>query len=128
MPTAHLIPLGFATVMAIIDSLGLSLLKEISTKAVSFSFMPIAALIYAIQPFIFLQSLKFESMTVMNLLWDLTSDILVTFVGIFILGEQIGFRKSVGIVLSFIAIYLFSFEDGHSPLEKFVANACNFKT
>jgi drug/metabolite transporter (DMT)-like permease len=128
MTTAHLIPLGFATVMAIIDSIGLSLLKEISTKAVSFSFMPIAALIYAIQPFIFLQSLKFESMTVMNILWDLTSDIIVTFVGIFILGEQIGFRKALGIVFSFIAIYLFTFEDGHSPLEKFVANACNFKT
>ena len=128
MPSVNLIPLGFATVMAIIDSLGLSLLKEISTKAVSFSFMPIAALIYAIQPFIFLQSLKFESMTVMNILWDLTSDILVTFVGIFILGEKIGFRKAVGIVFSFIAIYLFTFEDGHSPLEKFVANACNFKT
>ena len=128
MPVAHLIPLGFATVMAIIDSIGLGLLKQISTKAVSFSFMPIAALIYAIQPFIFLKSLSYESMTVMNILWDLTSDIIVTFVGIFILGEQIGFRKAVGIVLSFIAIYLFTFEDGHSPLEKFVANACNFKT
>jgi len=124
----HLIPLGFATIMAIIDSIGLGLLKQISTKAVSFSFMPIAALIYAIQPFIFLQSLKFESMTVMNILWDLTSDIIVTFVGIFILGEEIGFRKAVGIVFSFIAIYLFTFEDGHSPLEKFIANACNFKT
>jgi drug/metabolite transporter (DMT)-like permease len=124
----HLIPLGFATIMAIIDSIGLGLLKQISTKAVSFSFMPIAALIYAIQPFIFLQSLKFESMTVMNILWDLTSDIIVTFVGIFILGEEIGFRKAVGIVFSFIAIYLFTFEDGHSPLEKYIANACNFKT
>ena len=128
MPTANLIPLGFAIVMAMIDAFGLGLLKQISTKAVSFSFMPIAALIYAIQPFVFLESLKFESMTVMNILWDLTSDIIVTFVGIFILGEQIGFRKSVGIVLSFIAIYLFTFEDGHSPLEKFVAGACNFKT
>jgi len=128
MPVAHLIPLGFATIMAIIDSIGLGLLKQISTKAVSFSFMPIAALIYAIQPFIFLQSLSYESMTVMNILWDLTSDIIVTFVGIFILGEKIGFRKAVGIVFSFIAIYLFTFEDGHSPLEKFIANACNFKT
>jgi len=124
----HLIPLGFAGLMAIIDAFALTMLKKISTKALSFSFMPIAALIYAIQPFIFLESLNFESMTVMNILWDLTSDIIVTFVGIFILGEQIGFRKAVGIVLSFIAIYLFTFEDGHSPVEKFLANMCNFKT
>jgi len=128
MPVAHLIPLGFATVMAIIDSIGLGLLKQISTKAVSFSFMPIAALIYAIQPFIFLKSLSYESMTVMNILWNLISDIIVTFVGIFILGEQIGFRKAVGIVFSFIAIYLFTFEDGHSPLEKYAARIFNFKT
>ena len=124
----NLIPLGFAGLMAMIDALALTLLKKISTKALSFSLMPIAALIYAIQPFVFLESLNFESMTVMNILWDLSSDIIVTFIGIFILGEKIGFRKSIGIVLSFIAIYLFTFEDGHSSLEKFVANACNFKT
>jgi hypothetical protein len=124
----NLIPLGFAGLMALIDAFSLTLLKKISTKALSFSFVPIAMLIYAIQPFIFLEALNFESMTVMNILWDLSSDIIVTFIGIFILGEKIGFRKSIGIVLSFIAIYLFTFEDGHSPLEKFVANACNFKT
>jgi drug/metabolite transporter (DMT)-like permease len=124
----HLIPLGFAGLMAIIDAFALTMLKKISTKALSFSFIPIAMIIYAIQPFIFLESLNFESMTVMNILWDLSSDIIVTFIGIFILGEKIGFRKAIGIVLSFVAIYLFTFEDGHSPLEKFVANMCNFKT
>jgi len=124
----NLIPLGFAGLMALIDAFSLTLLKKISTKAINFSFVPIAMLIYAVQPFIFLEALNFESMTVMNILWDLSSDIIVTFIGIFILGEKIGFRKSIGIVLSFIAIYLFTFEDGHSPLEKFVANACNFKT
>jgi len=128
MAGAHLIPLGFAALMALIDAFALSLLKKISTKALSFSLMPIAALVYAVQPFVFLESLKFESMTVMNILWDLSSDIIVTFIGIFILGEKIGFRKAVGIILSFIAIYLFTFEDGHSSLEKFIANAFNFKT
>jgi drug/metabolite transporter (DMT)-like permease len=128
MAGLNLIPLGFAGLMAMIDALALSLLKKISTKALSFSFIPIAMVIYAIQPFIFLESLNFESMTVMNILWDLSSDIIVTFIGIFVLGEKIGFRKSIGIVFSFIAIYLFTFEDGHSPLEKFVANALNIKT
>jgi drug/metabolite transporter (DMT)-like permease len=128
MAGLNLIPLGFAGLMAMIDALALSLLKKISTKALSFSFIPIAMVIYAIQPFVFLESLNFESMTVMNILWDLSSDIIVTFIGIFVLGEKIGFRKSIGIVFSFIAIYLFTFEDGHSPLEKFVANALNIKT
>ena len=75
-----------------------------------------------IQPFIFLEALNFESMTVMNILWDLSSDIIVTFIGIFIIGEKIGFRKAVGIALSFVAIYLFTFEDGNNPLEKFITN------
>lgn len=128
MPGINLIPLAFAALMATIDAFGLGLLKKISTKAVSFSVMPIASLIYAIQPFIFLQSLNYESMTVMNILWDLMSDIIVTFVGLFVLGEEIGFRKAIGIVLSFIAIYLFTFEDGHSPLEAYAARMFNFKT
>ena len=127
MPVAHLIPLGFAALMASVDAFGLGLLKKISTKAVSFSFMPIAALIYAVQPFIFLKSLSFESMTVMNMLWDLTSDVIVTFVGIFILGEEIGFRKALGIVFSFIAIYLFTFEDGESPIEGYISKIFNLK-
>jgi len=128
MPVAHLIPLGFAALMASVDAIGLGILKKISTKALSFSFMPIIALIYAVQPFIFLKSLSFESMTVMNMLWDLTSDIIVTFVGIFILGEQIGSRKVIGLILSFIAIYLFTFEDGESPIEGYVAKIFNLKT
>jgi len=121
------IPLAYASVMATIDALSFSALKEISTKAWPMAAFPLVILFYAIQPVIFFKSLKFESMTVMNLMWDLMSDILVTFVGIFILGEKIGFRKAVGIVLSFIALYLFTFEDGHSLIEKQIEGMFGFK-
>jgi drug/metabolite transporter (DMT)-like permease len=121
------IPLAFASVMATIDAMSFSALKEISTKAWPMAAFPLVILFYAIQPVIFFKSLKFESMTVMNLMWDLMSDVLVTFVGIFILGEKIGFRKAVGIVLSFIALYLFTFEDGHSLIEKQIEGMFGFK-
>jgi drug/metabolite transporter (DMT)-like permease len=121
------IPLAFASVMATIDAMSFSALKEISTKAWPMAAFPLVILFYAIQPIIFFRSLKFESMTVMNLMWDLMSDVLVTFVGIFILGEKIGFRKAVGIVLSFIALYLFTFEDGHSLIEKQIEGMFGFK-
>ena len=121
------IPLAFASVMAMIDALSFSALKEISTKAWPMAAFPVVILFYAIQPIIFFRSLKFETMTVMNLMWDLMSDIIVTFVGIFILGEKIGFRKAVGIVLSFIALYLFTFEDGHSLIEEQIEGMFGFK-
>ena len=121
------IPLGFAGLMASIDAISFSLLKKISVKAVSSALFPFVTLLYACQPWIFLQSLQFESMTVMNIMWDLMSDILVTFFGLVILGEHIGFRKAVGIALSFVAMYCFAFEDGTHPLETYIREAFGFK-
>ena len=121
------IPLGFAGAMATIDALSFSVLKQISTKTWTKAAFPFAVLLYSLQPWIFMKSLNFETMTVMNVLWNLLSDVLVAFVGIFILGEKIGFRKAVGIVLSFIALYLFTFEDGHSLIEGYVQGLFGFK-
>ena len=124
----NLIPLGFAAFMACIDTVAFSFLKEISIKSISSAFFPFVVLLYSFQPWIFLQSLKYESMTVMNIMWDLSSDILVTLFGLFVLGERIGFRKAVGIALSFVAMYLFTFEDGHSALETSVKEYFGFKS
>ena len=68
--------------------------------------MVLPTLVYALQPWIFLKSLSFESLTVMNLLWDMTSDVLVTLIGLLYFGENIGPRKMAGVVLSFVAMCL----------------------
>ena len=60
----------YGTYMAGIDVFMLSLLKAINLGWVNKTLIFLPTVIYAMQPWIFLSSLKFESMTVMNLLWD----------------------------------------------------------
>jgi|688.fasta_scaffold1585272_2 drug/metabolite transporter (DMT)-like permease len=112
LPLFNSIPLGFAATMAILDTLMLSLLKYMRVEKQSLYWIFLPMLIYAFQPVVFYMSLHYESLTVMNLLLDLISDVLVTFVGLFIFQETIGPYKKAGVVLSFISIFLMSLNDG----------------
>jgi drug/metabolite transporter (DMT)-like permease len=107
-------PLLYGLVMAGIDVFMLSIIKTVSTAPAKFiRWMVIPTLIYALQPWIFLSSLKYESLIVMNLMWDVLSDILVTFVGLVYFREKIGPYKTLGVILSFVSITLLSMEDGN---------------
>lgn len=109
------LPLVFGFVMAFIDVLMLGLIKSISLDVPRYIRWMIApTIVYAIQPWIFLNSLKFESLTVMNLLWDLASDVLVTMVGLLYFKETIGPLKLAGVCLSIVAMFLMTAADGDS--------------
>ncbi len=100
-------PLLFGSAMALIDVFMLSLLKAINLGWVkNILWMAVPTIVYAIQPWIFLKSLQFESMTVMNLMWDMMSDVLVTLIGLYYFGETLTTKKMCGVFLSFISIYL----------------------
>jgi drug/metabolite transporter (DMT)-like permease len=104
-------PLIYGTFMATVDVFMLGIIKSISTGAIkNIWWMAIPTVAYAIQPWIFLQSLRFETMIVMNLLWDLISDILVTGSGLTYFKEKISSRKMAGVLLSLFGIYLMSCE------------------
>ena len=115
-------PLLFATGMAGIDAIAFSIMKKIFEKTLSPGFALASMALYSLQPLILWRALSFESVTVINILWDLISDIIVTIVGVFVLGETFGFRKCLGIAFSFIAIYMFAFEDGANELEVYLYN------
>jgi drug/metabolite transporter (DMT)-like permease len=112
MPQFNIIPLTYALIIAFLDAIMLTMVKQISLNRQIFRWMILPTLIYAIHPWIFLESLQFESLIVMNLLVDLLSDLLVTFFGIFYFHETIGSYKLVGVLLSFISIILMSLNDG----------------
>jgi len=115
------VPLGFGLIMASIDVIMLSMVKSISLNtARMIRWMILPTIIYAIQPWIFLESLKHESLIVMNLMWDLASDVLVTLLGFFYFKEQIGFYKRIGVVLSFISIFLLASADGEGFVDSLV--------
>ena len=98
--------------MAIMDSIVLSLLKALSIGLIQWKgIILISMLIYSIQPLIFLQSLKTTNLTIMNLLWDVISDVLVTAIGIFYFSEKLSYTKKVGVALSIVSIILLSWKD-----------------
>jgi hypothetical protein len=105
----HLVPLVYGTYMATVDVFMLGLLKAIHLGWVSSALIFLPSLIYAMQPWVFLASLKFESLTVMNLLWDVMSDVLVTGMGLYFFKEQITRTKLLGVGLSFISILLLTY-------------------
>jgi len=104
-------PILYGLFMATIDLFMLGILKMISTGAItSMLWMAVPTVVYAIQPWIFLQSLRFESMIVMNLLWDLISDVLVTANGVLYFKESLSRTKLFGVLFSFLGIFFLSCE------------------
>lgn len=68
-------------------------------------------LIYSMQPLLFLKSLSFETMTVMNILWDITSDVVVTLIGLFYFKETLSNVKRLALFFAFVSIVLFSYAE-----------------
>jgi|KBSMisStandDraft_5_1062788.scaffolds.fasta_scaffold848130_1 drug/metabolite transporter (DMT)-like permease len=97
----------YGVVLAIIDVFVLSLLKMRYLNIIkSDIILVIAFLIYGIQALIFYKSLSHSTLVQMNLSWDLISDILVTFAGIYLFKESFSKRQKLGIVVALFALFL----------------------
>ena len=64
---------------------------------------------YALDPLIFFFALKGEGMALMNLVWNLMSNIIVTFVGLVLFKEGVTPMKLIGIVLSFVSLFFMTY-------------------
>jgi multidrug transporter EmrE-like cation transporter len=107
----NLVPVALATLMASMDAVVLAWLKDYSLGMMSWKVIPIAMCVYALQPYIFLQSLRYESMTVMNILWDIISDVIVTATGLLYFKEKLTPVKQGALGLAFVSILLFACDD-----------------
>lgn len=112
IPMFNMIPFGFAAAMASIDSTMLSLIKYISQNDKHIGWLILPMIVYSLQPVLFYLSMKYETLTVMNLLWDVISDVIITFIGLVIFRETIGPYKKLGVIFSFFSIILMSLNDG----------------
>lgn len=112
IPMFNTIPFIFAATMASIDSTMLSLIKYISTNDKHVGWIILPMIIYSLQPVLFYLSMKYETLTVMNLLWDVISDVIITFIGLVLFKETIGPYKKLGVIFSFFSIILMSLNDG----------------
>ena len=106
----NVVPLLFGGLLALIDALALPILKGVKTEGWPRWLLGIPIGLYALNPVIFFNALGSETLTIMNLIWDLMSDISVTLIGILFFKEVIPTTKRVGIALSFVSLILMSYE------------------
>lgn len=105
-------PILFGATMSLLDILMMSIAKIVSKGKLPYTTgLTIATGIYAFEPLIFFRSLKYESMTAMNLIWDLTSDIMVTLIGVFYFKESIKGLRWLAIMFAIFSLGLFAYTD-----------------
>lgn len=106
------LPIAFGVGMAFFDVIMMSLAKLSKIGSISYgTALPLATLIYAVEPYIFFKSLNYESLTVMNLIWDLTSDVIVTLVGVLYFKESIKGLRWLAILFAIFSLALFAYTD-----------------
>lgn len=103
----NILPYIYALTMAIIDAISMPLLKAKKLGMLTGNWVfPLTSVLYAIHPYIFYKSLSTNSMTVMNILRDVMSDVLVTMIGVFFFGEALSSLQWLGMVLAIAGITL----------------------
>ena len=108
----NLIPLGFASFMALLDAIVFSWIKQYSIGALtSIWLLPVGMFIYSLQPLLLLKSLKYETMTIMNIMWNMVSNVTVTAMGLFYFKEKLTLIKMAGLFFAFVSISLLSYEE-----------------
>ncbi len=104
--------LAFGAAFATLDSISLPIIKGIS-QGWNPMYILVPMVLYGLSPLIFLKALEKETLTIMNLTWDLSSDVFVTLIGLFFFAEKLPPLKMLGVCLSFVSLFLMSY-DGNS--------------
>lgn len=94
--------------MAAIDAIALPMVSVIHKTNMSMYYMIFPVLIYSVQLFIFKGALSYGTLAQMNMVWDITSDILVSLIGILIFKEVLTKNISLGLVFGLMSIFFLS--------------------
>lgn len=93
--------------MASVDGFAMAMLKAKHLGLIKNMFVfPITMLVYAFQPIVFYNALSSESMSIMNVLWDVMSDVIVALIGYFVFGEVFTTQQCIGMLFCLIGITL----------------------
>jgi multidrug transporter EmrE-like cation transporter len=107
-----LLPILFGIVMALIDINMMGTLKFVDQGKLAYAVgLPIATLLYAFQPYVFLKAMAHSNMLTTNLIWNLASNIMVTLLGVFFFKEKIKGLKWLAIGLSLFSLGIFAYSE-----------------
>jgi hypothetical protein len=114
MFTGDVLSLVIGTALGFVDLFNMSIMKNISLGWLGIKWMTIPTAIYVLEPWLFYFGLANKAtMTVLNLTWDLTSDILVTLIALFYFKEHVSYIKLSAIFFAFCSISLFAYDSIH---------------
>jgi multidrug transporter EmrE-like cation transporter len=107
-----MLPIVFGTVMALIDISMMGTLKLVDQGKLAYAVgLPVATLLYAFEPYVFLKAMTHSNMVTTNLIWNLASNILVTLTGVFFFRESIKGLKWLAIALSLFSLGIFAYSE-----------------
>jgi len=107
-----MLPIVFGTVMALIDISMMGTLKLVDQGKLAYAVgLPVATLLYAFEPYVFLKAMTHSNMVTTNLIWNLASNILVTLTGVFFFRESIKGLKWLAIALSIFSLAIFAYSE-----------------
>jgi multidrug transporter EmrE-like cation transporter len=107
-----MLPIVFGAVMALIDISMMGTLKLVDQGKLAYAIgFPVATLLYAFEPYVFLKAMTHSNMVTTNLIWNLASNILVTLTGVFFFGESIKGLKWLAIALSLFSLAIFAYSE-----------------
>jgi len=107
-----MLPIVFGTVMALIDISMMGTLKLVDQGKLAYGVgLPVATLLYAFEPYVFLKAMTHSNMVTTNLIWNLASNILVTLTGVFFFRESIKGLKWLAIALSLFSLAIFAYSE-----------------
>ena len=107
-----LLPILFGIVMALIDINMMGTLKFVDQGKLAYAIgLPIAILLYAFQPYVFLKAMSHSNMLTTNLIWNLASNIMVTLLGVLFFKEKIKGLKWLAICLSLFSLGIFAYSE-----------------
>lgn len=106
------LPIFFGVCMASLDVVMMSLGKFAAKGQMAHgTALTLGTIAYSLEPYIFFKSLKYESLTAMNLIWDLTSDVIVTILGVFYFKESIKGLRWLAVLFAVFSLGLFAYTD-----------------
>jgi multidrug transporter EmrE-like cation transporter len=97
--------------LAIIDIISMSLSKQVSLGLLNYNWLIVACVIYGCQMLIFNYGLSTTSMTVLNLTWNLFSNIVITLIGIYFFKENISHLETYALIFGLFALFLFGLSE-----------------
>jgi len=91
------------------DIISFGLVKKYNLKQLGVTIgLIIPMILYSFQIPLFSYGLKATSMVILNITWNLLSNVLVTLMGLFYFKEKVSGLKTVAILLAFSSLILFS--------------------